>query len=114
MGIKLTLEHIPFRRYTPLMIISFASKATEDLYHGINSKQARRIPNTIWSTATRKLDWMNAAVSLNDLKIPPANRLETLSGRLKGKYSIRINDQYRIIFKFQDGNAYEVDIVDYH
>jgi len=96
------------------MIVSFASKATEDLYHGINSKQARRIPNTIWSIAQRKLDWMNAAVGLNDLKVPPANRLEALSGNLKGKYSIRINEKYRIIFRFEDGNAHEVDIVDYH
>ena len=96
------------------MIVSFASRAAEDLYHGLDSKQARRIPSVLWRVAQRKLDWLNAAVSLSDLKAPPANRLEALSGKLKGKYSIRINDQYRLIFKFQDGNAREVDVVDYH
>ncbi|MDE2214932.1 MAG: type II toxin-antitoxin system RelE/ParE family toxin [Candidatus Omnitrophica bacterium] len=96
------------------MIITFLSEATRDIYDGLESKQARRIPQTIWRVAQRKLDLLNAAHSLIDLKSPPANRLEGLKGDLKGKYSVRINDQYRIIFEFRDGNAYEVEIVDYH
>ncbi|MDE1921661.1 MAG: type II toxin-antitoxin system RelE/ParE family toxin [Candidatus Omnitrophica bacterium] len=96
------------------MIITFLSEATRDIYDGLESKQARRIPQTIWRVAQRKLDLLNAAHSLIDLKSPPANRLEGLKGDLKGKYSIRINDQCRIIFEFRDGNAYEVEIVDYH
>ncbi len=96
------------------MIITFLSEATRDVYDGKESKQARRIPQFIWGVAQRKLDMLNAAHLLNDLRSPPANRLEALKGNLKGKYSIRINDQYRIVFEFRDGNAYEVEIVDYH
>ncbi len=96
------------------MIITFLSEATRDIYDGLESKQARRIPQTIWKAAQRKLDMLNAAHSLNDLKAPPANRLEALKGNLKGKHSIRINDQYRLVFEFRDGNVYEVEIVDYH
>ncbi|MCZ7602885.1 MAG: type II toxin-antitoxin system RelE/ParE family toxin [Melioribacteraceae bacterium] len=62
----------------------------------------------------RKLLLIDAAVNLNDLRVPPGNRLEKLTGNLKGKYSIRINNQYRIIFEFEDGNAYKVEIIDYH
>ena len=96
------------------MIITFFSEPTRDVYDGLESKQARRIPQSIWKVAQRKLDMLNAAHSLNDLKAPPANRLEALKGNLKGKHSIRINDQYRLIFEFRDGNAYEVEVVDYH
>jgi proteic killer suppression protein len=96
------------------MIITFLSEATGDIYDGLESKQARKIPQSIWGVAQRKLDLLNAAHSLIDLKSPPANRLEALKGRLKNKYSIRINDQYRLMFEFRDGNAYEVEIIDYH
>ncbi|OGX05092.1 MAG: plasmid maintenance system killer protein [Omnitrophica bacterium RIFCSPLOWO2_12_FULL_50_11] len=96
------------------MIISFNSKSTEDLFHGVDSKDARKIPQTIWEVATRKLDMLNAASMLVDLKAPPANRLEALKGTLRGKYSIRINDRYRIVFAFKDGNAHEVEVTDYH
>lgn len=96
------------------MIITFLSEATRDIYDGLESKQARRIPQTVWKAAQRKLDLLNAAHSLIDLKSPPSNRLEALKGNLKGKYSIRINDQYRLVFEFRDGNAYEVEIIDYH
>ena len=96
------------------MIFTFISEATRDIYDGLESKQARKIPQSIWKVAQRKLDLLNAAYSLIDLKSPPANRLEALKGRLKGKYSIRINDQYRLVFEFRDGNAYEVEIIDYH
>lgn len=96
------------------MIKSFGSKATEDIYHGENSRESRRIPQTIWKVACRKLDMLNAAIQLEDLKAPPGNRLEILKGSLRGKYSIRINDQYRILFAFKDGNAFGVEIADYH
>ena len=96
------------------MIVTFLSEATSDIYHGVESKQARKIPQTIWKVAERKLDLLNAARSLNDLRIPTSNHLEALKGRLKGKHSIRINDQYRLVFEFRDGNAYEVEIIDYH
>ena len=96
------------------MIINFKSQATQDIYDGIGSKQARKIPATAWKTAERKLDMINAAVILSDLKVPPGNRLEALKGDLQGFYSIRVNDQYRIIFRFQDSNAYDVEITDYH
>ena len=96
------------------MIITFLTEAARDIYDGKESKQARRIPLSIWRVAQRKLDMLNVAYSLNDLKSPPANRLETLRGDLKGKYSIRINDQYRIVFEFRDKNVYEVEITDYH
>ncbi len=96
------------------MIITFLSQATRDIYDGSESKYARRIPLSIWKVAQRKLDMLNAAHSLHDLKSPPANRLEALKGNRRGKYSIRINDQYRLVFEFRDGNAYEVEIADYH
>jgi toxin HigB-1 len=96
------------------MITSFGDKATEDLYNGISSKHTRHLPSNINAGAFRKLDMINAALSVEDLKSPPGNRLEHLGGDLKGFYSIRINDQFRIIFKFAQGNAFEVSIVDYH
>ena len=96
------------------MIVSFNSKATEDLFHGIDSREARKISRNIWKAGWRKLDMLNAASELMDLRAPSGNRLEALKGSLKGKWSIRVNDQYRIVFEFRDGNAYEVDLVDYH
>ncbi|NLT50579.1 MAG: type II toxin-antitoxin system RelE/ParE family toxin [Ignavibacteria bacterium] len=93
------------------MIKSFADKETEELYFTGKSKKMNQV---IIKTALRKLDYLNAAVSIKDLKVPPGNRLEALKGDLKGKYSIRINDQYRIIFYFEDVNAFEVEIIDYH
>ncbi len=96
------------------MIVTFLSEATSDIYHGVESRQARKVPQSIWKVAERKLDLLNAAHSLNDLRIPTSNHLETLKGKLRGKYSIRINDQYRLVFEFRDGNAYEVEIIDYH
>lgn len=96
------------------MIHSFKSQAAEDIFHGRSTREARRVPQEVWKAAFRKLDILNAANTLQDLKAPPANRLEALKGNLKGKYSIRINDQYRIVFEFKDGNAFEVEIQDYH
>jgi toxin HigB-1 len=96
------------------VIQSFKNEATADIYNGISSKQARRIPQNIWGVARRKLDMVQAAHELKDLTAPPANRLEALRGGLSGFHSIRVNDQFRIVFRWRDGNAYDVEIVDYH
>ena len=96
------------------MIINFKSQTTNDIYDGTNSKEARKIPQTTWKVAQRKLDMINAAVGISDLKVPPGNKLEALKGGLDGFHSIRVNDQYRIIFRFKDSNAYDVKITDYH
>ena len=93
------------------MIKTFADKETESFYR---TGKSRKIPSTIHKAALRKLDYLNAAYVLEDLRVPPANRLEALEGELKGKYSIRINKQYRIVFAFENGNAYDVIITDYH
>lgn len=96
------------------MIRGFADQGTEDLYHGKSSKHARKVPKPIWRVVQRKLDLLNRAVSLRDLRVPPSNRLEKLRGNLEGFHSIRVNDQYRIIFAFRDGDAYDVQVLDYH
>jgi len=96
------------------VIIDIADQTTEDIFNGLDTKQARRIPNIVWSVAVRKLDMINAAHELKDLRVPPANRLEPLKGKLSGYNSIRINDQYRIVFKWLNGNANGVLITDYH
>ncbi len=96
------------------MIVGFGDEATEDMFHGDHTKAARRIPIGIWKTACRKLDMLNAAHEVRDLAIPPGNRLEALHGKLAGQHSIRINDQFRVVFRWADGNAHEVRITDYH
>ncbi len=93
------------------MIVSFGDKDTEKLF--IFGK-SRQVPSTIIKVALRKLDYLNRAKTLQDLETPPGNRLEALKGALKGKYSIRINDQYRIVFRFSSGEASEVEVTDYH
>ncbi|MBI3615808.1 MAG: type II toxin-antitoxin system RelE/ParE family toxin [Candidatus Omnitrophica bacterium] len=96
------------------MILSFGDEAAEDIFHGENTKTARRIPVSIWKTVGRKLDMLNAAHELWDLAVPPGNRLEALRGNWAGRHSIRINDQFRIVFRWKDGNAHGVRITDYH
>ena len=96
------------------MIVGFGDEATEDIFHGDNTKAARRIPVVVWNTACRKLDMLNVAHALRDLAVPPGNRLEALHGKLAGRHSIRMNDQCRIVFRWEDGNAHEVQITDYH
>ena len=93
------------------MIISFGSSDTDKVWNGIRVK---KLPTEIQNIGRRKLRMINNSVNLTDLKVPPANRLEKLSGNLKNFYSIRINDQWRIIFKWESGNASEVEIIDYH
>ena len=93
------------------MIKTFSCKETEKIWEG---RISRKFPATIQQTARRKLVHVNSAISINDLRVPPGNRLEKLSGDLKGYHSIRINNQWRIIFKWKIGNAFEVEINDYH
>jgi proteic killer suppression protein len=96
------------------MIGSFGDKATSDLYHGESRKRALRITPDVRRVAIRKLDMIEFAHVLQDLSVPPANRLEALKGDLNGHYSIRINDQWRVIFRWQDGIAFDVTVTDYH
>ncbi|MCM0592400.1 MAG: type II toxin-antitoxin system RelE/ParE family toxin [Gloeotrichia echinulata IR180] len=97
------------------MILSFKDKGTEDIFDGNDSKDARKTcPVNLWNVAQRKLDQLNAAISLDDMKVPPGNRLEALKGEKKGQYSIRINAQYRMCFVWTATGASEVEIVDYH
>ena len=93
------------------MIQSFKDKEAERIF---NRQRSRKLPHNIQQIALRKLRMINRAMSLNDLRIPPANRLEKLKGNRAGQHSIRINNQWRICFRWQDGDAYEVEIVDYH
>jgi proteic killer suppression protein len=96
------------------MIVSFRDQATEDLYHGNPTHRIARFPRDIISAALRKLDVLHAAHHLEDLRMPPGNRLEVLQGDLLGFHSIRVNNQWRIIFRWENGNAYRVALVDYH
>ena len=96
------------------MIVSFRDAATEALFGGEKGKVLRRIPPAIRNVAARKLDMLNAANQLGDLRAPPGNRLESLKGTLRGRHSIRINDQWRIIFRWETGDPYDVEIDDYH
>jgi toxin HigB-1 len=93
------------------MIISFGNSETEQVWLG---NRVKKLPIEIQNIGRRKLRMLNNAVDITDLRIPPANRLEKLAGNLKQFYSIRINDQWRIIFKWNAGNAFEVEIIDYH
>ncbi len=97
------------------MILDFADEATEDIFHGNRSKAARRcLPPGLWSAARRKLDRLNRAREPRELADPPGNRLEALKGDYAGYFSIRINDQYPIVFRFERSDARDVQIVDYH
>lgn len=93
------------------MIISFGNSDTQKVWNGIRVK---KLPIEIQNIGRRKLRMINNSNDMTDLKVPPANRLEKLSGNLKNYYSIRINDQWRIVFKWNSGNATEVEIIDYH
>jgi len=97
------------------MIRSFANRGTEDTFNGVSSKSSRRIcPDEIRRVAQRKLDQINQAARLDDLRAPPASRLEYLRGNRQGQHSIRVNDQYRIYFRWRDRGPEDVEIVDYH
>ncbi|MFN3579123.1 MAG: type II toxin-antitoxin system RelE/ParE family toxin [Pseudomonas sp.] len=93
------------------MIKSFADKRTQEIYSKGSSK---RFPADVAQRAARKLEYVNLATQLEDLKTPPGNRLHPLSGNRQGQHSISINDQWRICFRYDDGDAYEVEVCDYH
>lgn len=96
------------------MIVSFGNRATEDLYHGRPTSRARRFPNDIVGLALVKLDMLNGARAVLDLTSPPGNRLEALKGDLRGFHSIRVNDQWRVVFRWENDSAHDVRLMDYH
>jgi len=98
-----------------LNVASFKNQATEDIFNGKNTKNARKIcPRSLWKVSVRKLDQLDSVLELEELKVPPGNRLESLSGNRKEQFSIRINDQYRVCFKWNETGPYDVEITDYH
>ncbi|HXH39157.1 MAG TPA: type II toxin-antitoxin system RelE/ParE family toxin [Thermoanaerobaculia bacterium] len=96
------------------MIQSFGDETTTDLFRERNTREARRIPRELWRSAQRKLKAIDVAARLEDLTIPSGNRLERLKGDQAGRYSIRINDQFRVTFRWEQHHAYEVRVEDYH
>ncbi len=97
------------------MIVSFGNKATADVFHGRINSRVKKLPTQILDSAIRKLDMVHAAISIDDLRSPPGNRLETLQGEYEGYHSIRINKQWRIMFRWiENSGAHDVTIIDYH
>jgi len=96
------------------VIRSFADQTTADLFAERSTRAARRIPTILWPVVRRKLKWLDVAQRLSDLGSPPGNRLEALRGDQKGRHSIRVNDQCRLTFRWEEDNAYEVRCEDYH
>jgi proteic killer suppression protein len=96
------------------MIRDFADKTTEDIFNGVSSKDARKIPKELWDDIRRKLDLINAAQSTNDLAALPGNRFKKLKGTMAGRFSMRVNDQYRIVFDMVGADASKVQATDYH
>jgi proteic killer suppression protein len=96
------------------VIRSFGDRTTEDIWRSENSKAARRIPKQLWPNVWRKLDLINRAREVSELGVLPGNRLHTLKAELARFYAIRVNDQYRIIFRFEGPDAFEVRCTDYH
>jgi proteic killer suppression protein len=96
------------------MIRSFGDGFTRDIWNGVSSKAARRIPQALWPVVCRKLDQIDAVTRLEDLRTPPGNRLHALTGDLAGYHAIRVNDQYRVVFRFEGQDAHDVRCADYH
>lgn len=97
------------------MILSFKNLGTEDIFNGRNTKEARQLcPRSLWRIAVRKLDQLDSVQSVDEMRVPPGNRLETLKGDRKGQWSIRINEQYRICFRWTGSGPEEVEVTDYH
>lgn len=111
-GVQVAITRIPC--YYAIMIRSFKDPGTEDIFNGHNTRSARKTcPQGLWPVAARKLDLLDSVTTLTELRVPPGNRLEALTGDRQGQYSIRINDQYRICFVWAD-EPDDVEIVDYH
>ena len=103
------------RAIMPAVIQSFADQASEDIFNGRNTKSARSAcPQALWRVAARKLDQLDSVEQLEELRIPPGNALESLKKERAGQYSIRINDQYRICFRWTESGPADVQIIDYH
>lgn len=97
------------------MIAAFSDRGTEDVFNGLESKAAKKTcPRSLWHIARRKLDRLDSVTRLDELRIPPGNRLEALHGDRKGQHSIWINDRYRVCFRWGERGAVDVEIVDYH
>lgn len=96
------------------MIRSFADVTTADIWNGVNSKAARRIPKTIWPTVRRRLDQIGSVTKLDQLRVPPGNDLHSLAHDRAGYHAVRVNDQYRIVFRFEGQDAFDVQCTDYH
>ncbi len=96
------------------MIVGFGNRLAEDLFDDRRSQAVKKFPPELRRVGRRKILYLHDAAELRDLRVPPGNRLDTLKGRLKGFYSIRINDQWRVIFRWREGNAVDVQVVDYH
>jgi len=97
------------------MIESFLDKASQDIFNGVNSREARKAcPRNLWRIATRKLDQLDSVQNIEELRVPPGNRLEALSGNRKGQFSIRINEQYRVCFVWGEKGPSNVEVTDYH
>jgi toxin HigB-1 len=96
------------------MIRTLADDTTRDVWNGVNSKAARRIPKALWSVVRRKLDQIDSVTNLDDLRVAPGNRLHALADDRVGYHAIRVNDQYRIVFRFEHQDALDVRCTDYH
>jgi len=96
------------------MIQSFADEAIADLFRERNTRAARQIPKDLWRVVQRKLKMLDVAARMDDLESPPGDRLKALKGQMKGRYSFRVNEQYRVTFRWENGHAFEVAVQDYH
>ena len=96
------------------MIKNFSSKLAEDVFNGVDSRYSRKLPSQLHGKAQRKLDQLNAATVIDTLKVPPSNKLSKLEGELSDYWRIKIDKQWAVLFKWKDGLAFDVDIVDYH
>lgn len=96
------------------MIRTLADDTTRDIWNGVNSKAARRIPRELWPHVRRKLDQIDAVTTLEDLNVPPGNRLHALDRDRRGFHAVRVNDQYRLVFRFEGADAFDVQCTDYH
>jgi proteic killer suppression protein len=96
------------------VIRTIPDEATRDIWNGINTKVARSIPRSLWPVIRRKMDQIDSVTRLEDLKVPPGNHLHALTDDLRGLHAVHVNKQYRIVFRFEGGDAFDVRCVDYH